>query len=387
MIPLSSLRSEYDAVVVGARCAGAATAMLLARAGLRVLAVDRGRYGTDTLSTHALMRGAVLQLHRWNVLRAVVDAGTPAVRRTTFDYGDAQVIVPIKFRDGVDALFAPRRALLDRVLVDAAVASGATVVHGVRVVDLVRDGARRVEGVVLEDGDGHTRAIRARTTVGADGVHSVVARLAGAREYRTGRHATGVVYGHWTGVPVDGYLWTFREGIASGAIPTGRDETCVFVCVPASRFAEEFRGDVAAGYRRLLPLAAPQLAPFMAGATLVDSLQGFGGRTGYFREPRGPGWALVGDAGYFKDPLTAHGITDALIDAELLANAVVAGSHWAFDEYAMARDERADELFEVTDAVASFAWTLETVRDLHERLSRAMSREVKALSQRAAVCC
>src|SRR6188472_160967 len=131
-IPLS----RYDVVVVGARCAGAATAMLLARAGHRVLVVDRGRYGTDTLSTHALMRGAVVQLHRWNVLPAVIAAGTTPVRQATFFYGDESVSVPIAPREGIDALYAPRRHVLDRLLVDAARAAGADVAHGVRIKEL-----------------------------------------------------------------------------------------------------------------------------------------------------------------------------------------------------------------------------------------------------------
>src|SRR5262245_66195753 len=118
-----------DVVVVGARVAGAATAMLLARAGHRVLLVDRGRYGTDTLSTHALMRGAVVQLHRWNILPAVVAADTTPVRQATFFYGDEAVPVPIKPRDGIDALYAPRRHVLDRLLVDAVSAAGADVVY------------------------------------------------------------------------------------------------------------------------------------------------------------------------------------------------------------------------------------------------------------------
>jgi len=108
--------SRYDVVIVGARCAGAATALLLARAGHRVLVVDRGRYGTDTLSTHALMRGAVVQLHRWNVLPAVVASGTTPVRQATFHYAAESIAVPIKPRDGIDALYAPRRDVLDRLL-------------------------------------------------------------------------------------------------------------------------------------------------------------------------------------------------------------------------------------------------------------------------------
>src|SRR6478672_1408841 len=145
---------RHDVVVVGARAAGAATALLLARAGLDVVAVDRGRYGTDTLSTHALMRGGVLQLHRWGLLDAVVDAGTPPVRRTTFRYAGEELVIPIKASHGVDALYAPRRTVLDRLLVDAAVEAGADVRHEVSVVDVQRDRRGRVSGIVGRDGRG-----------------------------------------------------------------------------------------------------------------------------------------------------------------------------------------------------------------------------------------
>src|SRR5262245_43742753 len=109
---------KVDVVVVGARCAGASTAMLLARGGARVLLVDKGAYGTDMLSTHALMRGAVLQLDHWGVLPEIVAAGTPAIHSTTFCYTESHVTVPIEPKHGVSALYAPRRTLLDRVLVD-----------------------------------------------------------------------------------------------------------------------------------------------------------------------------------------------------------------------------------------------------------------------------
>src|SRR5215212_4016115 len=135
---------RFDAVIVGARCAGAATALLMARAGARVLLVDRGMYGSDALSTHALMRGAVLQLHRWGVLPAIVAAGTPPVHSTTFSYAEQDVVVPIEPKFGVSALFAPRRALLDRILVDAAAHSGAEISYGVRVDGLVKDNRGRV---------------------------------------------------------------------------------------------------------------------------------------------------------------------------------------------------------------------------------------------------
>src|SRR5690242_13720224 len=137
---------KFDAVIVGARCAGAATAMLLARAGARVLLVDKGAYGTDIVSTHALMRGAVLQLHRWGVLPAVIDAGTPPIRSTTFSYVSSDISVQIEPKFDVTALYAPRRALLDRLLVDAAIASGAEVRYGVHVDNVMVERDGRVSG-------------------------------------------------------------------------------------------------------------------------------------------------------------------------------------------------------------------------------------------------
>src|SRR5438445_616320 len=131
--------THYDVVVVGARCAGAATAMLLARNGLDVALVDRApAAGTDTLSTHALMRAGVIQLQRWGLLDQVVAAGTPAIRRTVFHYGDAATTVALKPFGGVDALYAPRRTVLDPLLVDAARDAGADVVFGMSVTGVGR---------------------------------------------------------------------------------------------------------------------------------------------------------------------------------------------------------------------------------------------------------
>ena len=168
---------RYDVIIAGARCAGAATALLLARGGLRVLVVDPARRGSDTLSTHALMRGGVLQLHRWGVLDALRARGTPPTRTTTFHYGDEVITVPIKERDGVDALYSPRRTVLDAVLVEAAEAAGAEIVHSRSLVGLRRTGGRRVCGAWIAGTDREAVEIEAGLVIGADGIHSRVARL------------------------------------------------------------------------------------------------------------------------------------------------------------------------------------------------------------------
>jgi len=136
---IDGLKSSYDVVIVGARCAGAATAMLLARAGVDVLLVEQGTRGADTLSTLALMRTGVLQLSRWGLLEAIKSAGTPPIKTTTFHYREDTVRIRVKAKDGVDALYAPRRTLLDPLLADAAQASGAEVAYRVRLNELRRD--------------------------------------------------------------------------------------------------------------------------------------------------------------------------------------------------------------------------------------------------------
>lgn len=372
--------ARYDVVIAGARCAGAATALLLARAGLRVLVVDRREHGSDTLSTHALMRGGVLQLHRWGILPAVIGAATPPVRETTFHYGTETLAVPISARHGVEALYAPRRYMLDRFLADAAVEAGADVVYGARVVDLTRSPAGRVTGVVVIDEDGERQAVPASHVVGADGIRSTVARLVEARTYRDGRHATGCVYGYWKGVGSrQGYHWHWAEGSAAGSIQTNDGDTCVFVSVPAGAFHKTFRAGVEAGYRRLLIRTFPDLAANLPSEPMV--LHAFSGQRGFMRQSWGPGWSLVGDAGLFKDPISAHGITDALRDAEVLARALASGTTNALVDYQEQRDELGGDIFELSDDIASFAWDLRSVRLLHESLAKAMTAEVKAIAE------
>ena len=377
---------KFDAIVVGARCAGAATALLLARAGARVLLVDRGMYGTDIVSTHALMRGAVLQLDRWGVLPTIVAAGTPPVRSTTFRYLEKDVTVPIEPRYGVGALYAPRRALFDRALVDAAAESGADVRYGVQVDDVITDRRGRVRGITAVAG-GTRQRIEAAIVIGADGLHSTIARRVHAARVVEGRHATGVLYSYWEGLPVDGYCWWFRPGASIGAIPTNGGATCLFVSVPSGHFPDEVRGNASLAYTRLIGQVSPALATRLRDAIRVEPVRGFGGHVGFIKRSTGPGWALVGDAGYFKDPLTAHGITDALRDAELLARAIMQGTTAALTGYETTRDDLSRRLFDVTDEIASLAWTDEQVQALHRAFSAEMSREVRALATLEPLAC
>jgi menaquinone-9 beta-reductase len=352
--------------------------MLLARAGLDVLLVEQGARGADTLSTLAIMRGGVMQLARWGLLESVRAAGTPAIRTTTFHYGGDSLEVPIAPRDGVDALYAPRRTVLDTLLADAAAAAGADVRYRTRLVHVHRDDGGRVRGVTIGTRDGDVR-IDTPLVIGADGVHSTVARQVGAGAYLTGAHASAVIYAFARGVDVEGYHWHYAPGASAGVIPTNDGETLVFASMPRDRFMRELRADLASGFHAVLAEAAPALAAALRVAPPAAPFRGFAGIRGYFRTAAGPGWALAGDAGYFKDPLTAHGITDALRDAELLARAVLAGTDQALAAYQATRDELSLPLFRVTDRIASFQWDLAEARALHKALSKAMAREVQHL--------
>ncbi len=377
--------ARYDAVIVGARCAGAATAMLLARSGARVLLIDRQKYGTDVVSTHALMRGGVLQLRRWGLLPRLIAAGTPEVRRTTFHYGDETIPVPIKSEHDVDYLCAPRRTVLDRILVDAASDAGVEVRHGVSLTDLRRAADGRVIGVDLKDPDiDGVVAVNADMVIGADGRQSTVARLVQAPFTVEGTQASGYVYGYFENLADDGYHWYFARDVAAGVIPTNHLQHCVFVGVRRAEFASVFRGNLDGGFRQVARANADSLAEQIDDACLAGRLRGFAGSPGYLRQSYGPGWALVGDAGYFKDPLTAHGITDALRDAELLARAVGAGTEVALARYQDIRDALSRPLLDVTDAIASFDWTLDEVKAHHADLSDAMKAEVNHIARLSA---
>lgn len=380
--------NEYDVVVVGARVAGASTAMLLARAGLRVALVDRGSYGSDTLSTHALMRAGVLQLSRWGLLDRVAAAGTPPVRGVTFHYPGAEPVhVSIKPSAGVDALYAPRRHVLDRILVDAAAAAGADVRYGTTVTGLLHDEQGRVSGVRGLAGDREVR-FDAALTVGADGIRSVVAREAGAPVVRQGRAAGAVLYRYLTGLPADGYQWAYGASAAAGLIPTNDGQTGVFVSTTPQRMHALRKGGTDAAFRTLVARAAPALEERVAAAGATGRTRGWGGVPGFVRRSSGPGWALVGDAGYFKDPITAHGITDALRDAELLTDEILEALAGGIPEavalcrYQATRDRLSHRLFEATEAVAAYDWDVPQVQRLLRQVSASMSDEVEHLEGR-----
>lgn len=309
----------YDVIVVGARVAGAATALLLARAGRRVLLVDRARFPSDTLSTHYIHQPGIARLARWGVLDAVRATGCPALDRTVYQVGDVRLDGGTVPSHGQSAAYAPRRYLLDQILVDAAVAAGAEFRDGCSVSGLVYD-EDRVVGVKCRSAAGTPVEERARLVVGADGMRSAVAKAVAAPYTVHDPLMSCIYFTYWQGVTSQFELYE-RPGRWIGAIPTNDGATLIAAYFPQAEF-DQVRGDALEHYLENIRTTAPDLYERTAGAERVERLRGTGDQQNFFRTPNGPGWALVGDAAHHKDSITARGISDAFLQADLLAGSV-----------------------------------------------------------------
>jgi flavin-dependent dehydrogenase len=358
------MKDIYDVVIVGARCAGAATARLLAAAGLDVLLLDRTRLPADTVSTHAILLGGIIQLRRWGLLEDVIATGATPIDAVDITSGDVSFTASVKHIGGVDRLYAPRRLVLDGLLADAAVAAGAELVTGATVHDVLRAPDGRVVGVTGAHGDAPF-AVRARFVIGADGVRSTVARLVKAVGYREVPASNACHYAYFSGLEGSHYQFAFAPGVGAGAIPTDSGLTCVYAGVPSAQ-AGAFRQDIEAGFHDTVAAAHPGLSARLSTATRVTGFRGVRGLPGYFRRPHGRGWLLVGDAGYHRDPYSAHGMTDAFRDAELAARAVFEVVSDANETTAMNRYHQTRDLFgipfaDATARLASYDWDTEQV--------------------------
>jgi 2-polyprenyl-6-methoxyphenol hydroxylase-like FAD-dependent oxidoreductase len=313
---------RHDVIVVGTRVAGAATAMLLARQGLRVLAVDRAAFPSDTISSRQLQVPGAALLQRWGLLGRLISAGTPPVRRVRFDAGGVVMEGPFPAYEGVDALCSPRRSLLDLVLVEAAREAGAEIRENFRVTELLTCGDR-VTGI-----RGSARSLPAVTdtaplVIGADGKRSFVARAVGSRPYRERPARSFASYSYWAGVPVSAGELYQRPGRAVAVFPTDDELTMIYVAAPITEFASA-RADLEGHYLRTLDQCG-DLGERVRGGSRAERLRATPDQPNTFRWPYGSGWALVGDAGVVMDSISAQGMTHAMRDARFLADAVVAG--------------------------------------------------------------
>jgi 2-polyprenyl-6-methoxyphenol hydroxylase-like FAD-dependent oxidoreductase len=340
---------DYDVIVVGARVAGSATAMLLARAGLRVLVVDRARFPSDTLSTHQVQLPGGALLRRWGILDKLIENGTPAARGVLFDTGSATLRGDYLPQDGVDAVYSPRRTLLDTLLIEEARAAGATIEEGFIVSSPIGDG--RVAGVRGRAKNATSeRTVTANLVIGADGKHSTIARGVHARSYRARPPASAACYAYFADLPVKGGEVYTRPDRLVGLWPTDDNLTIVYLGVPADRFAA-VRDE--AGFRSAVAGVA-DLGERLAAATRAEHLRATTDLPGLMRKPYGPGWALAGDAGLVMDPITGQGIGNALRDADALAQAILADHRRAFRDYHRRRDAARRPIYDLTARLASF---------------------------------
>jgi 2-polyprenyl-6-methoxyphenol hydroxylase-like FAD-dependent oxidoreductase len=383
---MQSFRHTHDVVVVGARAAGAATALLLARQGHDVVLVDRNALPSDTLSTHQIARPGVVQLRRWGLLDAVLRSGAPALRQITFTTPNESVTHAVKPSAGVDLLVAPRRYILDTLVADAAAVAGADLRFGVTVEGTHLDDAGRAVGVYGHDRSGAPVDVAARYVVGADGLGSRVARAVGA-EVIENRGAPGAVqYAYFADLPWPGIELIVADRALTGVFPTHHGEACVWICSPtedarAARRAAVSREDAFTVHLRR---TAPELAARLRTGRRTSRVSGMLRTPNYVRRAHGPGWALVGDAGYHRDAVTGHGLSDAYRDAELLATALHhalrgdADPDTALAEYQRRRDRALRAVFELTVALANYPPPAQFVA-LQKTLARALDAEATEL--------
>lgn len=348
----------YDAIIIGARCSGSPTAMLLARKGYRVLLVDKATFPSDAISTHYLHQISIARLQRWGLLDRVLALNCPPILKIIFDFGPFALTGAAPAVDGIAAAYSIRRIVLDKILVDAAVEAGVE----------FRE-AFSVEGFVSEDN--HLTGIRgrsvggssvtetARIVIGADGRNSLVARTVQAPEYNTNPAFTCIYYAYWSGVPTEALEYYPREGLGIVVFPTNDGLTCISTSCPNS-ILQEFRTDMEGNFWKQLERVPPFAERVRAGKR-EERFLGTGDLPHFFRKPYGAGWALVGDAGYHKDPLGGEGITDAFRDAELLTETIDAGFSGrrsldaALADYERQRNEVAMPVSELVRQFASLA--------------------------------
>ena len=303
----------FDAIIVGARCAGSPTAMLLARKGYSVLVVDRATFPSDTLSTHYITPDGVPRLQAWGLYDKVLATGVKpytGIKQTMQGMTRPAESGP----PGI----APRRTVLDKILVDAAREAGADVREGVTVDSLIVENGT-VVGIRARRGSESIEE-RARVVVGADGKDSFIARQVEANEYNPGGGTTAGYYAYFKNFEHNGPELYLGGGAAHFVFPTNDGEVCVATEFVAERF-KEFREDVDGNFAASFA-AMPALADRFAAAERTSKIFGIAPHKSFYRKPYGPGWALVGDAGYYRDPLLGQGINDAFRDADNLAAAL-----------------------------------------------------------------
>ncbi len=363
--------ATYDIIIIGARCAGSPTAMLLARKGYRVLLLDKGVFPSNmALSTHLIHPPGIASLQRWGLLEQVKASNCPPLSTFAFDFGHFGLTGSSPPVDGVTEAYAPRRTALDQILVEAAVKAGATLWEGCRVEALLTDGDR-VAGIRGRQKSGAPFLARGTLVVGADGMHSTLARAVEAPIYNSKPALACTYFSYWSGVPMSKVEYYIRPRRTLYGWLTNNDAALIGVAWPVAE-QRAIKQNLEENFFQALDLA-PEFAERVRRGRREGPWIGMA-TPNYFRKPYGPGWALVGDAGYQKDPCTAAGITDAFRDAEGLAEAINQGLcgrmplHQALAGYEAQRNEQAMPTYEFTCRLADFQPPLSLTREFYVSL-------------------
>jgi flavin-dependent dehydrogenase len=348
----------YDAIVVGARCSGSPLAMLLARMGYSVLLVDRATFPSDTISTQYIWPPGVACLKRWGLLDRLVATGAPPIYEVGFDPGPFQLKGTPPPVDGTSEMYAPRRTVLDKLLVDAAKEAGVEVREGFTV-DSLTSSEGRVNGIRGHQRNGPEIEEQAKIVVGADGRHSLVASAVHAEEYNTRPVMTCCYYSYWRNVPRHLVAIHARPRRVVVTSPTNDGLTLALVVIPIDEF-DTVKSDIDRHFMAAMDMA-PEISQLLRAGERVERYYGTGDIENFFRQPFGDGWALAGDAGYHKDPCTAQGISDAFCSVEWLADAIHAGLSGArpladaLADYQRTRDAHFLPMYELTYGLAHVA--------------------------------
>ena len=352
----------FDAIVVGARCAGSPLAMLLARKGYRVLIVDKTMFPSDTISTHHIHQPGIKKLKDWGILNKVRSSNCPATTKLRFDVGSFALRGSIAPAGDVKEAFAPRRRILDAILADAAVEAGAELRDGFTVTELLWEG-NRVLGIRGRDKNGSVVTEKAKIVIGADGMRSFVAKSVNAPAYIDRGMLTCNYYSYFSGVPLETNETTelyVRHEIFFVADATN-DGLTIAVAVWKQGEFQRVKSNPEAAFMETLDKQVPSLAERLREGKREEPFYGAGVIPNFIRKPFGAGWALVGDAGYHKDPITAQGITDSFTHAEMLAEAIddafsgVCDMEEALSDYEQKRNEKIMPVFEFNCQLAQLA--------------------------------
>lgn len=347
----------YDALIIGGRPAGSSTALLLARKGYRVLLVEKASFPSDVPRGHFIHVPGVARLKKWGLLDKVIATNCPPVARISFDPGPFALVGPVPPLDGVETGYAPRHGIIDQILYEAAQEAGAEVRENFLVQELLFEGDR-VCGIRGRNSAGQIVTEMARIVIGADGLHSTVARAVQAPIYNEKPTLSVAYFAYYSGVPLLDASLYLRENGLFGLFPTNDGQICAFVQFPYREF-HEFRKDVEGNFDKMF-VTVPEVKAWLNQGRREGPILAASDLPNFFRKPYGPGWALVGDAGYHKDPCTGQGFTDAFICAEILAEALDTGfsGRGSLEEalagYEQQRNEHFMPMFEFTCQLASF---------------------------------